>query len=123
MPRPSPVNLGLARPFNSDCLENASSVNLESTGRANFCIAARTLTVLSNFHLVRLGGDIPAPPRMPLSKPTSATASGSGGVEKNPRRTAKSRNGCQVCKIKRVSDAAGQIASRLVLVQRRLTCR
>ncbi|KAG9845551.1 hypothetical protein KCU94_g6615, partial [Aureobasidium melanogenum] len=33
---------------------------------------------------------------------TSATASGSGGVEKNPRRTAKSRNGCQVCKIKRL---------------------
>ncbi|KAG9716864.1 hypothetical protein KCU73_g15519, partial [Aureobasidium melanogenum] len=39
---------------------------------------------------------------MPQSKPTSATASGSGGVEKNPRRTAKSRNGCQVCKIKRL---------------------
>ncbi|CAD0108701.1 unnamed protein product [Aureobasidium uvarum] len=39
---------------------------------------------------------------MPQSQPTSATASGSGGVEKNPRRTAKSRNGCQVCKIKRL---------------------
>lgn len=42
-----PINLGLARPFNSDCLENASPVNLESFGRANFWIAARTLTVLS----------------------------------------------------------------------------
>ncbi|KAI4750486.1 hypothetical protein E4T52_16949 [Aureobasidium sp. EXF-3400] len=41
---------------------------------------------------------------MPPSKPTSATASGSGGVEKNPRRTAKSRNGCQVCKIKRACE-------------------
>ncbi|KAI5201654.1 hypothetical protein E4T39_05153 [Aureobasidium subglaciale] len=39
---------------------------------------------------------------MPQEKATSATASGSGGVEKNPRRTAKSRNGCQVCKVKRL---------------------
>lgn len=39
---------------------------------------------------------------MPQVKVTAATASGSGGVEKNPRRTAKSRNGCQVCKVKRL---------------------